>query len=296
MEVCRSGGPPYVPKIICPERTESLQNPDGQLYFRVCAFSLPLAVCQLNTTKKVATLASSHAVHDGKAPIEKICGGEIRGADLGIFGALTYFIDPEEHRDKDKFAPRARVGVYVGPGRAYGKSNGYAVLVQTVRGEWQVAYTSRAVFDTKVFPFKHGLQETLTSRQYTPLLNALKGTELELELEPSQNTDEFGGDKYDLLGRDVEMPVKGRTRFGRKQWYDKITDIIRDSADPDNEDKVQCRFFEPSAEHPDGAWQNFPLATARSMVIENPLVPPVRGLLASGWVLPLPLPLVRALR
>ena len=211
---------------------------------------------------------------DGKAPVEKFYGGEVRGADLGIFGALTYYVLPKEHRENDKLAQRAGIGVYVGPAEAYGKSNGVAVLVQQENGKFKVVYTASVKYDNSVFPFRHGLQEVLTSRQYKPILDALKGAAaLDLEYEAAPEAESFDGTQYDLLGRDIRMVVKGRTRFGQGEWFGKITDIIRDDKDPKNEEKMLCRvFFQPSAEHPEGAYQNIPLQDARKMVVESEIV------------------------
>lgn len=209
---------------------------------------------------------------DGKAPIEKFCGGEVRGADLAPFGAIAYFYEPKEHREKNnKLAMRAALGINVGPATAYGKTNGYAILAQTKRGEWVLKFVSQAVFDTNVYPFKHGLQEVLTTRQYKPLLNALKGTaELSLEYEPTEGDADVRSDKHELLGCKVRMVVKGRTRFGKRDWYGEITDIIKDVNDHDDDSKTKCRiFFQPDADHPEGAWQNVPLNDARDMVVQS---------------------------
>ena len=214
---------------------------------------------------------------DGKAPIEKFCNGEIRGADLGVFGCLAYGYEPAEHREKkNKLAPRYLVGMNAGPSRAFGKSNGVAILGQTKRGDFKLTHVSAAVFDTNVFPFKHGLQEVLTTRQYQPILHALKGTaELKLEYERGEEDGEgqadvrvVQADKHELLGSKVRMVVKGRTRFGTSEWFGEIKDIIKDKSEPENDTKTKCRiFFEPDSDHPEGAWQDVPLEHARDMVV-----------------------------
>jgi hypothetical protein len=208
---------------------------------------------------------------DGSAPVEKFSGGKVRGADLGIFGALVYYLLPKEQREKEKLAMRAGLGVYVGPAEAYGKTNGVAILTQNKHGKFKTVFAASVKFDNKVFPFRHGLQETLTSRQYKPIIDALKGAEqLDLEYEADKGDAEYDGTKFDLLGRSVCMLAKGRTRFGKREWFGKITGIIRDDKEPHNESKMQCRiFFQPSDEHPEGAYQNVPMSDARGMVVSE---------------------------
>jgi hypothetical protein len=157
---------------------------------------------------------------DGKAPIEKFCGGEIRGADLGVIGCLAYGYEPQEHHEKgNKLAQRVVMGVCAGPARAFGKSNGVAILVQNKRGKFKLVFVSSVVYDTNVFPFKHCLQEVLTSRQYKPIINALKGTaELRLGYEHGEEDNvcqDANQDRHELLGRKICMVVKGRTRFSK---------------------------------------------------------------------------------
>ncbi len=73
---------------------------------------------------------------------------------------------PKEHRESGKLAQRARIAVNLGPAAAYGKSNGFALLTPAARGKQSVVFALQVVFDNSVFPLRHGLQETLTVRQY----------------------------------------------------------------------------------------------------------------------------------
>ncbi len=169
-----------------------------------------------------------------------------------MIGCLAYGYEPQEHCEKgNKQAQRVVTGVCAGPAHAFRKSNGVAILVQNKRGKFKRVFLSSVAYDTNVFPFKHCLQEVLTSRQYKPILKALKGTaELRLEYEHGEEDNvcqdakhNVQADRHKLLGCKICMVVKGRTRFGKREWYGEIRDIIKDKTKPSNDAKTVCRIF-----------------------------------------------------
>jgi hypothetical protein len=177
---------------------------------------------------------------DGYAPIEVFSGKEIDFSEVYPPGVLCYWPLRKDLRDNSKLGSAASVGVYIGPGEAFG-SRGHMVLTANNK----LCCVSHVVVDLETRPFQLGLLRELLKRS-----SRVTGVYDKASVDPATFVLPNGESAFNYLGLSV------RKKFPDGKWYHgKVVEIIAPEDDESSSAPLYLRvYYEEDGDSEDLEW------------------------------------------
>ena len=187
---------------------------------------------------------------DGNAPIETFTGKEIDFSHVHPTGTLCYWHVEKRQRDDPKLGMAAAVGVYLGPGAAFGM-RGHMVYTANEK----LRCVSHVLVDPSTKPFQLGMLKELMKKSY--LVTAVYD---KAQIDPSAFILPSGDSAFNYIG------LKVRKKFDDGLWYEGVVQTVVPVEDDEDASSNEIYF---RAVYSDGDVEDYTLKELKSVLVNK---------------------------